>query len=170
MKRSEEEWDVVAHGTHGQRISSWSIAQLRNSCHLQSSSSLGISFLLDILPIIIIALIVITYQTAQGINFLHQCNPAIIHCDIKSHNVLLDNKWNARISDFGITKLAKFQQDSNGKHEALGTVSNNNNSLLTLLIDITKIYWAAPEILNNRPHTPKSDCKYSITLLLEHLF
>lgn len=43
--------------------------------------------------------------------------------DIKSHNVLLDSKWNARISDFGITKLAKFKSGNQEKREALGTVS-----------------------------------------------
>jgi serine/threonine protein kinase len=38
----------------------------------------------------------LAYQIASGINFLHRCNPSIIHCDIKSHNVLLDSNWCAR--------------------------------------------------------------------------
>lgn len=43
----------------------------------------------------------IAYQAALGINFLHQATPPILHRDLKSHNILIDDKWNARISDFG---------------------------------------------------------------------
>ncbi|XP_038718279.1 proline-rich receptor-like protein kinase PERK9, partial [Tripterygium wilfordii] len=48
---------------------------------------------------------------ACGLTYLHEyCNPRIIHRDIKSTNILLDNNFEARISDFG---LAKFVLDAN---------------------------------------------------------
>ncbi|KAK6921825.1 Serine-threonine/tyrosine-protein kinase, catalytic domain [Dillenia turbinata] len=44
---------------------------------------------------------------ARGIAYLHEdCHPRIIHRDIKSSNILLDNNFEARVSDFGLAKLA----------------------------------------------------------------
>ncbi|KAJ1412024.1 Serine/threonine-protein kinase, active site [Sesbania bispinosa] len=44
---------------------------------------------------------------ARGIAYLHEdCNPRIIHRDIKPSNILLDHNYEARVSDFGLAKLA----------------------------------------------------------------
>lgn len=44
---------------------------------------------------------------ARGIAYLHEdCHPRIIHRDIKSSNILLDNNFDARVADFGLAKLA----------------------------------------------------------------
>ncbi|KAJ7569916.1 hypothetical protein O6H91_01G100500 [Diphasiastrum complanatum] len=40
-------------------------------------------------------------QTAQGIRALHLASPPIIHRDIKSANVWIDAKWNAKLGGFG---------------------------------------------------------------------
>ncbi|BFG17348.1 hypothetical protein CerSpe_036220 [Prunus speciosa] len=43
---------------------------------------------------------------AKGLCFLHHnCIPHIIHRDMKSSNVLLDNEMEARVSDFGMARL-----------------------------------------------------------------
>ncbi|KAL0372794.1 UNVERIFIED_CONTAM: Serine/threonine-protein kinase BRI1-like 2 [Sesamum calycinum] len=43
---------------------------------------------------------------AKGLCFLHHnCIPHIIHRDMKSSNVLLDNEMDARVSDFGMARL-----------------------------------------------------------------
>ncbi|KAK6135262.1 hypothetical protein DH2020_030983 [Rehmannia glutinosa] len=42
---------------------------------------------------------------AQGLAYLHHdCNPKIIHRDVKSSNILLDADFEAHLSDFGIAK------------------------------------------------------------------
>nr|KJB12865.1 hypothetical protein B456_002G041200 [Gossypium raimondii] len=43
---------------------------------------------------------------AQGIHYLHQgCNMQILHFDIKLHNILLDENFNPKFSNFGLAKL-----------------------------------------------------------------
>ncbi|KAJ6795626.1 proline-rich receptor-like protein kinase PERK9 [Iris pallida] len=44
---------------------------------------------------------------ARGIAYLHEdCHPRIIHRDIKSSNILLDNNFEAQVADFGLARLA----------------------------------------------------------------
>ncbi|KZV36466.1 putative serine/threonine-protein kinase-like [Dorcoceras hygrometricum] len=43
---------------------------------------------------------------AKGLAYLHEdIEPAVIHQNLKSTNILVDKQWNPKISDYGITKL-----------------------------------------------------------------
>ncbi|KAL1832058.1 hypothetical protein ACET3Z_001709 [Daucus carota] len=87
---------------------------------------------------------------ARGLAYLHdECSKQIIHCDIKPQNILLDEYYNARISDFGLAKLLMMDQ------------SRTNTGIRG-----TKGY-VAPEWFRNTPITVKVDVYSFGVLLLE---
>ncbi len=70
-------------------------------------------------------------QAASGMNFLHQSN--MIHGDLKSLNLLLNQRWILKVGDFG---LSQFKNRMNGTQlyhkQAMGSVQ-----------------WMAPEVLSD---------------------
>lgn len=93
----------------------------------------------------------IAFGIARGLFYLHEeCSTQIIHCDIKPQNILLDDSFTARISDFGLAKLLKAEQ-----------------TRTSTAIRGTKGY-VAPEWFKNLPVTVKVDV-YSFGILLLEL-
>ncbi|KAF5195571.1 Serine/threonine-protein kinase EDR1 [Thalictrum thalictroides] len=86
---------------------------------------------------------------ARGMNYLHHCNPPIIHRDLKSSNLLVDKNWTVKVGDFGLSrlKLETYLTTKTGK----GTPQ-----------------WMAPEVLRNEPSDEKSDI-YSYGVILWEL-
>uniref|UniRef100_A0A8C9XIF2 Protein kinase domain-containing protein n=1 Tax=Sander lucioperca TaxID=283035 RepID=A0A8C9XIF2_SANLU len=48
----------------------------------------------------------LAHQVAQGINFLHSLPRPVLHLDLKPPNVLLDDSLNAKLTDFGLSRIS----------------------------------------------------------------
>lgn len=50
----------------------------------------------------------IALDAAEGLSYLHHdCDPPIVHRDVKSNNILLDGDFGARLADFGVAKVVE---------------------------------------------------------------
>ncbi|XP_024169985.1 LEAF RUST 10 DISEASE-RESISTANCE LOCUS RECEPTOR-LIKE PROTEIN KINASE-like 2.1 isoform X2 [Rosa chinensis] len=60
---------------------------------------------------------------ARGLEYLHRgCNTRILHFDIKPHNILLDENFFPKISDFGLSKLCTRKESIISMLDARGTI------------------------------------------------
>ena len=65
----------------------------------------------------------ITVGIARGLEYLHRgCNTRILHLDIKPHNILLDENFRPKISDFGLAKLCERKDSVVSTMNARGTI------------------------------------------------
>lgn len=95
----------------------------------------------------------IALDVARGILYLHEeCEAPIIHCDIKPQNILMDDFWNAKISDFGLAKLLVPDQTR------------------TFTIVRGTRGYLAPEWHKNTPISVKADVYSYGVMLLEIVF
>ncbi|KAL3715087.1 hypothetical protein ACJRO7_006907 [Eucalyptus globulus] len=65
----------------------------------------------------------ISLGIARGIEYLHRgCDMQILHFDIKPHNILLDQSFTPKVSDFGLARLYPSDRDTVTLTAARGTL------------------------------------------------
>eukprot|EP01125_Pyxidicula_operculata_P022466 TRINITY_DN91_c2_g1_i2.p1 TRINITY_DN91_c2_g1~~TRINITY_DN91_c2_g1_i2.p1 ORF type:complete len:849 (-),score=203.77 TRINITY_DN91_c2_g1_i2:474-3020(-) len=78
-------------------------------------------------------------DTCKGMAYLHGAR--IIHRDLKSHNLLVDQSWTVKVGDFGLSRVI----------EETSTVTNRT------MTACGTPQWTAPEVIRNQRYTFKAD-------------
>lgn len=86
----------------------------------------------------------VAFDMSKGLAYLHNHNPIVIHRDLKSQNILLDDKMRTKIGDFGLSKFRDV-----GK-----TMSICGSPL-----------WVAPEVLRGEKYGTPCDV-YSFSIIV----
>ncbi|CAI5994905.1 unnamed protein product [Closterium sp. NIES-64] len=88
---------------------------------------------------------------AKGLEYLHvKANPPVIYRDFKSSNILLDESWHPKLSDFGLAKLGPVGDKTHVSTRVMGTYG-----------------YCAPEYAMTGQLTVKSDVYSFGVVLLE---
>jgi len=87
----------------------------------------------------------IVEDIALGMNYLH--SRKVLHCDLKSSNVLIDSNWNVKLCDFGLSRIRSKLDKT------------------TLIGRVGTPHWMAPEILRGNKYEEYSDV-YSFGMIL----
>lgn len=94
----------------------------------------------------------IAFGAAKGLAFLHEADKPVIYRDFKTSNILLDEDYNAKLSDFGLAKDGPVGDKSHVSTRIMGTYG-----------------YAAPEYIMTGHLTPRSDVYSFGVVLLEIL-
>uniref|UniRef100_A0A7S4K387 Protein kinase domain-containing protein n=1 Tax=Odontella aurita TaxID=265563 RepID=A0A7S4K387_9STRA len=84
----------------------------------------------------------------RGMTYLHSGRPPVLHRDLKSANLLLDDSYTTKVADFGLSRIKAQERSMTGN---CGTVQ-----------------WMAPEILANQGYAEPADV-YSFGIILWEL-
>jgi len=111
---------------------------------------------------------------AEGVLYLHMAKPRpILHRDLKSSNILVDEDWTVKVSDFGLTEFkpdpgtgADGMPLSNG---ATGGQGRSASAAAAQTLQIGTPFWQAPECMERGEFSEASDA-YAFGMIVWELF
>ncbi|KAJ7962786.1 Receptor-like kinase [Quillaja saponaria] len=121
----------------------------------------------------------IAVDAARGLEYLHEhCNPPVVLRDLKSSNVLLDSKFNAKLSDFGLAVTSGIQNENIKLSGTLGYIAPEYllDGKLTDKSDMSStecqsiVNWAMPQLTDRSKLLSILDPVIRNTIDLKHLY
>ncbi|RLN66155.1 hypothetical protein BBJ28_00019559 [Nothophytophthora sp. Chile5] len=95
----------------------------------------------------------VALDIADALVYLHSFAEPIMHRDLKAQNVLLSNKWVAKISDFGVSKKRRQRGEQGGSSGGPQTA------------EVGTAAWIAPEVIKGARYDQKADI-YSFGVIM----
>ncbi|XP_039064163.1 receptor-like kinase LIP2 [Hibiscus syriacus] len=98
----------------------------------------------------------IAYGVAQALEYLHEkVDPPVIYCDLKSSNVLLDEKFNPKLSDIGLDKVGQSAESTSKQPRVMGMYGYSapeyaRSSILTAVADVYSFGVVLLELVTGR--------------------
>ncbi|KAM2419960.1 hypothetical protein EV1_026198 [Malus domestica] len=105
----------------------------------------------------------IAIDAAQGLEYLHHgCKPPIVHRDVKTANILLSENLEAKIADFGLSKVFASDIETQVVSTVMGTVGYldpeyHNCQRLNEKSDVYSFGVVLLELITGQPAVIKSD-------------
>ncbi|CAJ2661142.1 unnamed protein product [Trifolium pratense] len=117
----------------------------------------------------------IAVDAAEGLEYLHHgCNPPIVHRDVKSKNILLNEKFQGKLADFGLSKIFPNEGDTHIFTVVAGTIGYldpeyNRLSRLKEKSDVFSFGVVLLEIITGQPAITKTEEKIHIIQLVSSM-
>ncbi|KAL3524140.1 hypothetical protein ACH5RR_016974 [Cinchona calisaya] len=117
----------------------------------------------------------IALDAAQGLDYLHNgCKPPIIHRDIKSTNILLNENFEAKLADFGLSRVFTIADGSSLASRVVGTPGYldpryRETQRLNEKTDIYSLGIVILELITGRPVITRTEEKQHITQWVSYL-
>ncbi|KAF1317395.1 Tkl protein kinase, partial [Globisporangium splendens] len=89
----------------------------------------------------------IALHVIHALTYLHSLSPVVLHRDLKSKNILLSAQWDAKLTDFGVSRE---QSDA------------------TMTAGVGSSLWMAPEVMMGEQYSEKADI-FSFGVVLSEL-
>ncbi|EGD72081.1 TKL/DICTY4/DRK protein kinase [Salpingoeca rosetta] len=99
-------------------------------------------------------------DTASGMNFLHSLNPPRIHRDLKSPNLLVNESWVVKVTDFGTGRLVEHLQA-----DAAQSLELTDSMQPTMTSNVGTLLWCAPEVHAGKLYSLSADV-YSFAIVM----
>ncbi|XP_073286011.1 serine/threonine-protein kinase-like protein CCR4 [Primulina huaijiensis] len=105
----------------------------------------------------------VALDAARGLEYLHEfAVPRIIHRDIKSSNILIDARWTAKVSDFGLSLMGPPDDETHLLLRAAGTMGYMDPEyyrleMLTSKSDVYSFGVVLLELLSGRKAIHKNE-------------
>ncbi|XP_057775646.1 probable LRR receptor-like serine/threonine-protein kinase At1g12460 [Salvia miltiorrhiza] len=116
----------------------------------------------------------IAVGTARALAYLHHdCKPPVLHLNVKSTNILLDDNYTAKLSDFGLGKLLPLL-DSYGLtkiHNAVGYIAPElaQSSRISDKCDVYSFGVVLLELVTGRKPVESSPSRNEVVILCEYV-
>ncbi len=184
LKRFRREAEAAAHLEHPCIVPIYEVGERDGSCYFSMKfieggqldelvrSATGDSSRGEREPVPIRRTVELIAKVARTVHFAHE--HGILHRDIKPGNILLDEKGEPHLTDFGLARLVESDSTVTGTMEVLGTPSYmapeqamGNNGALSSVTDVYGIGAVLYQLLTGHPPFAGGTTYETIKLLLD---